>query len=265
MNSLRSVREARINFLFFQDIITCVMGILILVTLILSLSLNTGEAATPEEQQLETQLQQLKQSLVETQRQNQSIQQQSLLLSSLPDRATLETELAVLRRQAINTAEQLRQFQQTVAALKTERLRAATELQTVTNLQQEIAVLDQKLSTVRDELANVRRQTNSLYIVPAPDAQQSNREPVAFIVSANQVEVKRLSARASEKRALAAGSGDLRPLLASLNPDREYIVFYFRPSGAKWFEPFRELARSLGFAVGYDAVEEQKEIIFSTQ
>src|SRR5258706_10318209 len=112
MNSLRTVREARINFIFFQDIITCVMGILILVTLMLSLSLNTGEAASPEEQQLETQLRQTKESLAETELLNRSAQQQSLLLASLPDRSTLQTEVTLLRNEAARAAEQLRQSQQ---------------------------------------------------------------------------------------------------------------------------------------------------------
>ena len=45
MSQLRSVPQAKINFLFFQDIITSVMGILILITLMLSLSLNSGDPA----------------------------------------------------------------------------------------------------------------------------------------------------------------------------------------------------------------------------
>src|SRR5947208_15381112 len=100
MNSLRTVHEAKINFIFFQDIITCVLGILILVTLMLSLSLDTGEAATPEEEQLQNQLRQPKENLAQIEQQNRSTEEKQLLLGSLPDPTTLETELALLKRQA---------------------------------------------------------------------------------------------------------------------------------------------------------------------
>src|SRR3954462_9205459 len=108
MNSLRTVREAKINFIFFQDIITCVLGILILVTLMLSLSLDTGEAETAEEEQLQNQLRQAKENLAQIEQQNRSTEEKRLLLASLPDRPTLETEVTLLKRQATNTAEQLR-------------------------------------------------------------------------------------------------------------------------------------------------------------
>ena len=265
MNNFRQVREAKINFLFFQDIITCVMGILILVTLMLSLSLNTGEAASAEEQPLQTELRQLKQHLTETEQQNRAIEQQALRLASLPDRPALETELAILKREADQSSNQLHQSEQATAALKAQQQSAILERQNATNLQRAIAALEQQLAAARNTL----RQTNALYVVPADDARES-REPVAFIVSSNKIQIRRFNdnntntANATRDRVISSAE-DLRPLLATLNPSREYVVFYFRPSGVKWFEPFRSLARELGFAVGYDAIEENKHLIFSNQ
>lgn len=263
MNNFRQVREARINFLFFQDIITCVMGILILVTLMLSLSLNTGEAATSEEQPLQTELRQLKQRVAETEQQNRAIEQQSLRLASLADRPALEAELAILKREADQSSEQLRQTERNAATIKSQEQNAALERQSATNLQRAVASLENQLAAARDIL---RRQTNALYVVPADDARESH-EPVAFIVSSDKIQIRRFNnntANASQDRAISSAD-DLRPVLATLNPSREYVVFYFRPSGVKWFESFRSLSRELGFAVGYDAVEEQKQVIFSNQ
>ena len=260
MNNFRQVREARINFLFFQDIITCVMGILILVTLMLSLSVDTGEAATAEEQSLQTELRQLKQRVAETEQQNRATEQQALRLASLADRPALETELAILKREADQSSNQLRQSEQVSAAIKAREQSQALERQNATNLQHIVATLEEQLAAARDTL---RRQTNALYVVPSDDARESH-EPVAFIVSSNKVQIRRFNKNASQDRAIAS-SDDLRPVLATLNSSREYVVFYFRPSGVKWFEPFRGLARELGFAVGYDAIEEQKQIIFSNQ
>lgn len=255
MNGLRSVREAKINFLFFQDIITCVMGILILVTLILSLNLDAGQPVTPEEQQLDTQLRQLKQALAEIQRQNETAQQQALTVAALPDLPTLESELAVVRQQAANIEREINKPQQP---------RPTADTQSLADAQRQIAPLKSEISATRDELAKARVRTNTVYIVPSPATEQSAREPVAFVVGADIIEVKHLNRGDSQKRALSSAN-DLRALLEALSPEREYIVFYFRPTGAKWFEAFRDLARSLGFAVGYDAVEENKEIIFSTR
>ena len=41
------------------------------------------------------------------------------------------------------------------------------------------------------------------------------------------------------------------------------IVFLFKPSGAIYFEKVIELAKELGFEVGYDPVGEKQKIIFS--
>src|SRR4051812_24367862 len=259
MNNFRTIREARINFLFFQDIITCVMGILILVTLMLSLSLNTDEAATTQETPQQTELRQLKQRLAETEQENSSIQQQALRLASLADRPALETEVTILKREVEQSAEQLRQSEQTAATIKAQEQSAALDQQSATNLQRTVSSLEQQLAAARDTL---RRQTNSLYVVPS-DARETH-EPVAFIVNSNKIQIRRFNNNSLQERNLSSDD-DVRPLLASLNPTREYVIFYFRPSGVKWFEPFRAIAREAGFAVGYDAVEEQKQIIFSNQ
>lgn len=263
MNNFRTVKEARINFLFFQDIITCVMGILILITLMLSLSLDAGGAATAEETPAQSELKHLKQTLADTEQQNQAIEQQALRLASIGDRSALETELALLQRQIEQSAEQVRQSEQTAAARNAQAQTALLEMQSATNLQRAVVALKDQLAAAREQLASVRRQTNSIYIVPSAEPQDA-RQPIAFILSSNKFRIHRFNNAAAQDGAISSIE-DIRPVLASLNPTRDYLVFYFRPSGAKWFEPLRNLARSLGFAVGYDAVEEQKQIVFSNE
>jgi hypothetical protein len=265
MSQLRTVREARINFIFFQDIITCVMGILILVTLMLSLSLGGDEAGTPEEQKIESDLRQTKEALAQIEDQNRSAEQKALQLASLPDRAALETQLAILKRVAAQSSKQLRESQNAAAALKAQQERVVGQAQQATNIEKEIATLQQQLDSTRAELLAARANTNSVYIIPAPEAQDAKRQPVAIIVSGNKMQIRRLSGGAPQEHAIISGATDLRPILATLDPAREYVVFYFRPSGARWFVEFRQLARSLGFAVGYDAIEEQQQLVFPSQ
>jgi septal ring factor EnvC (AmiA/AmiB activator) len=263
MNNFRTVREARINFLFFQDIITCVMGILILITLMLSLSLDTSGDATPEEQQLKSDLGKAKESLAQAQQQNQSLEKKALRLTSLPDRPALETEITLIEREINQSNEQLRRAQEAAIALQAQQDLARQESQSLTNLQRAIATLQSELNAARAQLAAERRQTNSLYVLPATDAAGAH-EPVVFVVGNDKIQVHRFNNSATAERAISSAQ-DAEPLLASLNPSREYVVLYFRPSGAKWFEPLRALIRARGFTVGYDAIEEQKQLIFSTQ
>ena len=52
-------------------------------------------------------------------------------------------------------------------------------------------------------------------------------------------------------------------LLRELRPERDYLVFYIRPTGIAHFQHFSTLARGAGFTVGYDAVEEDRQIFFN--
>jgi hypothetical protein len=40
----------------------------------------------------------------------------------------------------------------------------------------------------------------------------------------------------------------------------QYIVLYFRPSGAARFEELRQAVKNSGFEVGYDAIDEDAEL-----
>ena len=51
--------------------------------------------------------------------------------------------------------------------------------------------------------------------------------------------------------------------LALWNPDQDYVVFYVRPSGIEAFTELCDVARRAGFQIGFDAVEEDRQIIFS--
>src|SRR5689334_20835060 len=99
MNPLRTVQQAKINFLFFQDIITSVMGILILVTLMLSLSIRSGEFGATRDTPFQTELTAIKDRLAQIESQNQTAQQAILESAALPDAAALAAQTDAMRRQ----------------------------------------------------------------------------------------------------------------------------------------------------------------------
>ncbi|HTI99949.1 MAG TPA: hypothetical protein VL527_13795, partial [Dongiaceae bacterium] len=52
--------------------------------------------------------------------------------------------------------------------------------------------------------------------------------------------------------------------LATAKPLNQYIVFLVRPSGIELFDRLVKLAREKGFEVGFDALEENRQIHFTT-
>ena len=135
--------------------------------------------------------------------------------------------------------------------------------ETTTELREKIAKLEPQLEELRQKAIRAKTNVNVVYIVPDAQARQNPKAPVAIIVSGEKLRAQRLNgAEVFETQISSVDS--LGTALARHNPERDFVVFYFRPSGVKWFEQFRELARQRGFEVGYDAVEEQKEVVFST-
>jgi len=258
MNSLRSVPQAKINFLFFQDIITSVMGILILITLMLSLSIRSGEFGATPDVQFESQLKDVQNRLAQIEAENRAAQKQILDAAAVPDRTALENQAAALRRQATLAEEERRQSE----AARARADNSAADRQSSTNLENSVSALEKNLASLRERLASTQRQSNAVYIALPPELNQSARKPVAFIVANDKIQIRSLTSTNAVERALSVAT-DLKPLLSDYDPARDYLIFYFRPSGVKWFAPFREVARAAGFEVGYDAIEEPQEIIFT--
>src|SRR5688500_5770443 len=117
MNRLRRGGNARISFFSFQDIITSVTGILILVTLMLSFSVTTAETASTEERQIQS----ARARLQEIEAENERLQQRRLEAATLPDRAQLQTQIQSLQRDQSELQAQRQQLEATLAAAR-ERL-----------------------------------------------------------------------------------------------------------------------------------------------
>lgn len=261
MNRLRTGGNARISFFSFQDIIASVTGVLILVTLMLSLNVTTAETRSEEEERLQS----ARERLARIEAENERLQERRREAAALPDRAQIEAQIETLRREQTEVEAQRKQLEETLASAR-ERIakQAAVTETSVAELSQQIESAEQQLAEMRPKAAHARTNVNVVYIIPDAEPRRSSKAPVAIMVSGTQLRSQRLNG--SEAFEAAVNSAEaLQAVLARHNPERDYLIFYFRPSGAKWFEQFRALARQRGFEVGYDAVEEQKELVFSTQ
>src|SRR5688572_7433008 len=125
MNRLRTGGNARISFFSFQDIITSVTGILILVTLMLSFSVTTAEDAPSEEQRMQT----ARVRLGQIEAENERLQQRRLEAATLPDRTQLQAQIEALKREQAEVQKQREQVEATLAAARerVEKQAAQTE------------------------------------------------------------------------------------------------------------------------------------------
>ena len=278
---LRSSIGTRISFFAFQDIITSVTGILILVTLILALYVNEATPVTSEQTELK---QKLAASLRELQTVSAQVAQRQTNLAALastPDPARLREDIRQLQDQLtaqasrMSALEQKQAERQAAAAIKAEQLgltdlreRAGTvrqqvESQQITNavLAQTVAATERQQQEIKEKIEKAESE-HKLWLLP--EISPTGQQPLLVVVSGTKVTWDRFDQPASHRefngaRAVAEFTDGLRQWTAS----RDYIVFYVRPSGIDSFKRCYEAAKRAGFQTGYDAVEEDKQIIFS--
>lgn len=278
---LRTGFGTRISFFSFQDIITSVTGILILVTLILTLYLEQSVPVTAEQEQLKQRLSTILNDLTRVTIQNEQRQASLQSLAAAPDTARLRIEIEQWQSQLALQSNRLASLTRTLTerenetARKVEQLglsdlreRAGTirkelEAQRLTNavLTAEAKEIDRREKELQAKTAQVTNQ-HRLWLLP--DSTPSSRQPVLVTVSRTNVTCERFNQPAGRKQFDAAHAEQgLSQSLAQWQPDRDYLVFCVRPSGIALFARSLEIAKSAGFQVGYDAVEEDKQILFS--
>ncbi len=279
---LRSRAATGISFFSFQDIVTSVTGILVLVTLILTLYLDRsapGPSETePLRRRLEVSLEQLRQL---TARNEIAAKRQPALAAPL-DRSQLLDEIREWKDQARSFSNRVAASRRRVAEetldseKKAEQLGLGEARERAGSVELELEQSQRNNSALAMEFAKLesldvemRRRiadaTNRHRLWLLPDRASTALQPVLVTVSRANLVSERFN-QPSLRRAFPPDQAI--PLFAEAlrewNPSRDYLVFYVRPSGIELFIRCLALAKSAGFQVGYDAVEENKEIIFSS-
>jgi hypothetical protein len=123
--------------------------------------------------------------------------------------------------------------------------------------------LESQLSQLNAEVEKAEeRKSNSIWVIPEPDSDGKK----SLLVTVNNVHIRFEEFQKPESlRPLDVGSltSSFSAGVLSYSPEAFKIVFMFKPSGAKYFEELIQLAKDKGFQVGYDAIEESKEVMFS--
>ena len=281
---LRSL-DSKISFFAFADIITAVSGVLIFVALLLATDLGvpTDSRSKSENPEIEQQLQETLAMQVDVDAQNQRLQELLTTAETAPDPDKLQADIKRLRLQlaeeqkkqaAIN--DQMTESQDAIAkrdavlGLTDLKAKVAHETQEAKSIasqdakvREEMAALDQHLAGVQSKLLILRQREGKLWLIP--DKGSTTKEPILATVSASGVKLERFD-RPDQTKDFSQSSArsEFDSYLDGVKTVDQYIVFLVRPSGVGLFEDLVKSARDKNIEVGFDALEENKDIYYST-
>ena len=277
--------DSKITFFAFADIITAVSGMLIFITLLLATDLgrptdNRSQAANVQVQQ---QLDETLSQQVEVDSNNRNLQQLLTAAETAPASEKLETDITRLRAQLaeekkkhVGVAEQLAASQSAVeardrtlglTALKAQIQQVIQEVESLARqeaqVRQEMAGLDQRVAGVQSKLLTLRQWEGKLWLIP--DRSSTTKEPILAVVSGAGVKLQQFD-HPDQAREFGGSSAltEFASYLGEAKALDQYFVFMVKPSGIALFGRLVKSARDKGFEVGFDAVEEDKNIYFST-
>ena len=274
------------NLFSFQDIIMSVMGILLLITLLLALFLVTPSKANLANQEA---ISELETALASGIRDADTLHATAVSLRvalakmrDRPDTNQLASELIHIRQNIAAESNKLNAVEQEIAGLDAERKKKIAKLG-LNEMEDEIektweqarrvrlgnakdeAIVraqEQRVSAARDSLATLKKDANKLWLIPS--GKGNSKEPLLVTVSGRGIELNRFN-RPEDKQVFPGGSAvsGLRREMAGMHPAKDYVLFYIRPSGVKLYKDCKEVTDSSRFQIGFDAVEENVELIFT--
>jgi hypothetical protein len=281
---LRSL-DSKISFFAFADIITAVSGVLIFVALLLATDLGqpTDSRSQAANSEMEQRLQETLSQQAEVDAQNQHLQGLLAAAETAPaaeklgmDITRLRTQLAEEKKKHASVAEQLAATQSATEArdrtlgltdLKVQIQRVVQEAESLfrqdAKVREEMTTLEQRVVSVESKLLKLREREGKLWLIP--DKSSTTKEPILATISGSGAKVERFDhpdqAREFSKSSARTGFDSY---LGKAKPLDQYVVFLVRPSGIELFQRLVKPAREKGFEVGFDALEEDREIHFTT-
>jgi hypothetical protein len=276
--------DSRISFFAFADIITAVSGMLIFITLLLATDLGrpTDTGSQSANSEIEKLLQETLAEQAEVDAENHRLQELLANVETAPDLEKLQDDIAKLRLQVSEElkkqsalAEQMTDSQTAITArdkilgltdLKATVQRTVREMEVTVSQEararKEMAALEQQASRVQSQLLKLRERDGQLWLIP--DRSTTTKEPILVTVAATGATIEGFDhpeqRRQLDKRGADSG---FKLYLREAKALDQYVVLLVRPSGIELFQNLVKSARDMGFEVGFDALEEDRQIHFS--
>ncbi|MCL2117717.1 MAG: hypothetical protein FWH27_04725 [Planctomycetaceae bacterium] len=255
----RKNRSSPISFFSFQDIMMCVCGLLIMVSLLLTLNLVNKDFGIPANEKKTTpeMFDDMLRQIAELESAVGSLERELTARTAVADAnaflneeeileriTSLETEIVMLKAdverndaviaQSDREHERLRELSVAIARLN-------TNIETV---EQNIKHFDQRNSELTE---------NTFFISNRHD---SALKPWLVVCNANDISVISPDTGKSQTHTRASF-----PDWAKTRPkDREYFVFYVRPSAVGYYEPLLNLLQRQGYKTGLDLIGEMTSV-----
>jgi hypothetical protein len=270
-------------FFAFQDIITSAMAVLIAIIMLLALYMGgaaSHESADPETPALAARLKAVLDELANTQAEMRSaresdaadqsdpalIQGQILALRHELDAVRGETKSNKGKAQEIRESDPEKGLRKELESERAKNSKTAAELEQLEKeAERSRQEMDRLESEVRNEeaaLLQEQSRSNQLWVIP--DRSASSKEPVLAVISGNEATLQRFD---NPEKQIVNGSrlrSGFAEALKSYSPLNQYVVFYFKPSGADHFKRLTQETKDAGFEIGYDAINEDVAINFTS-
>jgi len=273
----RRFRQAGISFFAFQDIITAVAGIMLLVALLMSLDIvKRGPSLVKADPELIRQRDALRRiwtdlqprlgahsagtTVADADAENLSRQNRAALIAALtaeaerlrgvfPDGPAGETKSQAAERKKIEEARaELKEIWSEISGLEGKNKE-----------------LEGKVRAAESSLIALKRDKDMIWVFPGDS--QTAKEPLIVSVLTDSFVLEELDSR-EKKRVPRTSSiqSDIANLLQGFGAINHYAVLYFRPSTLPDFEAVKiAVSEGEGFEVGYDVVEDGKTVSFASK
>lgn len=294
---LRGDDEEVASFFAFQDVITAVLGILILIALQLSFSINVtkGEKGNKEStagsevitemdflnKQKEKEV--LEEKLLQLTNKNRTILNQKEIMESagkssseteenvlmlLSEIEQLELERDALEKSLKNKQKSLNKEAENLglSSVQTEISKlieqSRKDFNSLANLKAEENQIRSKLKSSLNDLSSQKKKIDYLWLIPEKD--DDGKDALLVTVDGRNMQFEEFD-KPESLRVLNTSTltTSFKSAVRNYDENKFKIVFLFKPSGASHFEKLTNLARALGYEVGYDPIEEKQKIMFS--
>jgi len=253
----RTASGKRISFFSFQDIITSVTGILILITLMLSIYMEDQAGGQPVARTDQSLAQDLEARAAELRASTLRLREQMNRLESVPSVSRVSEE----RRELEATLKRLESSD--VAKVRSLADQHDGLLKTNSQMQATSEQLQVKLEQLKKKIAQKPVETNTVFVIKG--LKESDKTPFMTVVSGNGITVERLGATGAQRLGGDDPVTAFRQFLSGCSTQDDSVIFIVRPSGIPAYKGCKDAAEQAGFVIGHEPVAEDWQGTFQPE
>lgn len=268
--SRRGRSVAAISLFAFQDIITSVCGIVIVIVLLLAIELtNTRSVPDSTQKQMAAEVVDTSAELLRLQREIDELTRQTEANDALISRSgqlssvEIERRSGTLSQDLARLQEQLAAARMKAAELEQQTAQAKVRDASTADQKRELAALEAELQKLKEELRQEQDSSRVRFAFPRGE----ERTGVLAVVSNEQILVGPIDQPTVKERfagaAILPGYADAsRDFLKWVRANQRggYVLVLIRPSGTVLWDSLQDDLRSTGVSFGFDLIDESEDV-----